>query len=74
MMYYNVSNRGELIAAIAAAAQPTFSEAAKNPIHIQLGGTQYSFKEGLHVQRASQIIHRIRRTSAAAFNVKDTLC
>ena len=73
MLQHVVTNRAQLVAAIKASTKQTFEEARANPVHIQCGTTNYAFKEGLHHKRAAEIIHKILRTSKAAFEVKDTL-
>lgn len=67
---YVVETKAQLAAAVAAAAQPSFEEAKKNPVRIDFGSTRYTFNEGIHESRAKQIVANIRRTSAAAWSVK----
>jgi len=67
-----VTNRDQLAAAIKGAACATYEEARKNPVQITLADTNtvYTFKEGLHEQRATQIVRQLLRTSKRAFAVQ----
>jgi len=69
MLEYEVNNREELVAAIKAAAQPSFAEARNNPVKITLGKTRYALPNGVQEDRAAQITRNIMRTSASAFKV-----
>ena len=71
MLEYTVSTKAQLIAAIKAAAQPTFGTARSNPVHIQLGTTHYHFREGLQQQHADHVIRNIKQISEKYFNVTD---
>jgi len=62
-----VQTKGQLVAAIKAAASPTFEEAKANPCVIRLGTTVYTFKDGIHERRAQKIIREIHRTPHHAF-------
>ena len=66
---YVVESRDGLVAAVNAAAQPTFEEARQNPCTIQLGSTTYKFKEGISEFRAKEIVANIRKVSARAFEI-----
>ena len=68
-----VSSKAQLVAAIKAAAQPTYEKAKANPLGIICGSARYTFKEGIHESRARRIIASINRLSPVAFNVKETL-
>lgn len=70
MLEYEVTNRAGMVAAVKAAAQPTFEQAKQNPVQIKCGGTTYSFKEGISEQRAKALLQRIMETSKKAFEVK----
>ena len=61
MNEYEVHTRNELIAAVRAAALPTFEEAKRNPVRITFGTCVYTFKEGIHVGRAEAIVKNARR-------------
>lgn len=69
MLEYTVHNKAELAAAVAAAAQPSYAEARTNPVKIHLGTTKYTFKEGIHEQRAAHILGRLRKMNPAFFAV-----
>lgn len=73
MLEHVVSNKAELVAAVRAAAQTTFQAAHANPVRITLGSAVYRFPHGIHETRAEQIVRNIMRTSAKAFNVKESL-
>lgn len=60
-MFHVVNTRAELIAAVRASAQPTYELAKRNPVLIQFGRATYTFKEGIHEQRAIQIEKNIRK-------------
>lgn len=65
-----VHSRDQLVAAIRAAARPSFAEAKAAPAHIVLlGKTEYHFNEGIHETRANQIVRQILKTSKSAFKV-----
>ena len=66
---YEVTSRSELIAAVKAAACPTYAEARNNPVTIKAGTTTYRFKEGIQADRGTAIINNIQRTTTKAFNV-----
>lgn len=70
MLEYEVENRAGLVAAIKAAAQPSFAEARNNPVQIKCAGTTYDFKEGIQHNRAETLIRRIMDTSKKAFEVR----
>lgn len=70
MLEYEVHNRDELAAAVAAATQRSYKEAKENPVEIKCGSTTYTFKEGIHGLRAAQIIAKIKATSKKAFEVR----
>lgn len=65
MLEYEVANRAELIAAVNAAAQPTYAEARLNPVRITWGRCRYSFPGGLQADRAERLLRNIRRTVPA---------
>ena len=69
MLEYEVGSKGELAAAIQAAAQPTFELARSNPVTIRLLNTSctYLFKEGVQESRAQRILKNLTRTPAGAF-------
>lgn len=55
-----VTNKLQLIAAIRAAAHPTYDEARKDPVTIRFGTCVYTFKEGIHEKRAEEIVKNIK--------------
>lgn len=65
MLEYEVANRAELIAAVNAAAQPTYAEARLNPVRITWGRCTYRFAAGIHVTRAKQLVRDIRHVVSA---------
>ena len=69
MLTYEVHNRDELVAAIAAASQPSFAEARNNPVEIKNGSTTYRFKEGIQEDRGLKIIANISKMTKKAFNI-----
>lgn len=56
----HADNKRELIAAIHAAAQPTYEMSKANPTRIVFGTCTYMFKEGLHESRVRSIVRNIR--------------
>lgn len=73
MLEYEVQGRAELaaavLAAVLAAAQPTFEQARANPVVIKLLGTNcvYKFKNGIHYARAERLVRDIAKTRKGAF-------
>ena len=69
MNEFTVTSRAELMAAVRAAAMPSYSEARRNPVTIELLGTscRYLFPEGIQESRAEAICKRITKTPAGAF-------
>lgn len=49
------------VAAVNALSHPTYEEAKKNPVVIQYHSTVFTFKEGIHEERAKQLVHNTRR-------------
>lgn len=62
MLEYEVHSRAQLIAAVLAAAQPSFAAARANPVRITWGRCVYRFAEGIETLRAVQLVREIRRT------------
>ena len=56
-----VETKAQLIAALKAAAQPTFEVAKKHPFTVRWGSTRYTFKEGVSQLRAAEIVTNIER-------------
>lgn len=56
-----VTSTKALIAAIRAAAHPTYEEARKDPVTIRFNTTTYTFKEGIHEVRAEDLVRNINR-------------
>jgi hypothetical protein len=52
-----------LIAAIRAAAHPTYAEAVKNPVTIRFRTTTYTFNKGIHEKQAEQLATQIARNT-----------
>jgi len=66
---YVVESRDQLVAAINAAACPTFEEARANPVTVSLGTTTYKFREGVAEIRAKEIVANIRKVTKRAFEI-----
>ena len=56
-----VTTKKEMIAALLAAAHPTFEAAKANPVCIQWGSTIFTFKNGLTEQRVDKLVANIRK-------------
>jgi hypothetical protein len=56
-----VTSKAQMVAALRAAAHPTFEQARKDPVTIRWGTTLFKFKEGIHTTRAEEIIKNILR-------------
>jgi hypothetical protein len=65
-----VNTRGELGAAIKAAAQPTLADARDNPFTVVCGTTKYTFKEGVTERRADTLLRRISKVPKRHFEVR----
>ena len=61
MLEYEVHSRAQLIAAVQAAAQPTFEAAKANPVRITWGRCVYRFGEGIHATRVDLLVRSIRK-------------
>lgn len=58
---YIVETKAQLVAALKAAAQPTFEVAKKHPFTVRWGSTRYTFKEGVSEIRLKQILANVAR-------------
>lgn len=69
MMEYEVAGKAELIAAVRAAAQPSYEAAKLCPVTIRVLGTscKYLFPEGIAERRADKLVRRIKALPAGAF-------
>ena len=69
MNEFEVSNKGELIAAVRAAAVHTHEEARRNPVTIRLLNTscRYLFKDGITERRADKLVRDLKRLPSRAF-------
>ena len=56
-----VTSKAQMVAAIRAAAHPTFEAARKDPVTIRWGTTTFTFKEGIHETRAKELVYNILR-------------
>lgn len=65
-----VNTRGELGAAIKAAAQPTFADARANPFTVVCGTAKYTFKEGVTERRADTLLRNISKVPKRHFEVR----
>jgi hypothetical protein len=65
-----VDSRDGLIAAVKAAAVPTYEEARKNPFCVQWDSARFTFKEGVTERRADSIATSARRIPKRHFEVK----
>lgn len=65
----HVEGREQLMAAIKAAAQPTYELAKQNPTRIEMVDTvtTYDFPSGITERRARQILGKIRSTPKGAW-------
>lgn len=54
-----VTSKAQMVAALRAAAHPTFEQARKDPVTIRWDTTLFKFKEGIHAARAEEIIKNI---------------
>ncbi len=61
MIVAEVTSKKALIAAINAAAHPTYAAAKADPVQIKWNTTTYTFKEGIHEARAVELTRAIRR-------------
>lgn len=59
-----VETKEQLAAAIMGASQPSFADARANPFKVTWGPTVYTFKEGVHENRARSIARNIRKLLA----------
>lgn len=66
---YEVTSKAAFIAAVKAACFPTYEVARANPVVIKNGSTTYRFKEGIHEERARELINNIKHTPQGVFNV-----
>ena len=69
MEHYTVEGRDQFVAALLAAAQPTFAEAAANPFKIELLNTHFVYMapRGIQQARAEQMARRINKTPRGAW-------
>ena len=69
MNEFDVTSKAEMIAAVKAAAVPTYEEARRNPVTIRLLGTscRYLFPEGIQERRAEGIVRRVKALPARVF-------
>lgn len=54
-------SKAAFVAAVNALSHPTYEEAKKNPAVIRYHSTVFTFKEGIHEERAKQLVHNTRR-------------
>lgn len=64
MLFYEVSNKAELKAAIQAAAQPSFEAARECPVQIHFGTCKYRFPNGISAIRAKKLLREIKHGGA----------
>ena len=64
MLFYEVSSKAELKAAIQASAQVSFEAAKANPVQIHFGTCKYRFPEGIHERRAKKLVREINHGGA----------
>jgi hypothetical protein len=69
MMEFEVDSKSAMIAAVRAAAQPTYEAARKCPVTIRVLNTscKYLFPEGIAELRADKLVRRIKALPAGAF-------
>ena len=62
-----VTSKQAFVAAIRAAAHPTYEQARANPVQLKWNTTTYTFKEGIHEARAEELLRNVNRNKSYGY-------